>query len=81
MSFFCFFWRKAGQTLGMRAWRLQIIKRESQQYPETYQCICRCVLAPIGLLLFISAFFNPQRQCLHDQMTRTQTILLDKEKP
>jgi len=79
LGFFCFFWQRAGQTLGMRAWRLKIVNKDSEQTPNFYQCIYRCFLAPIGLLLCISVFFNKKRQCLHDQITRTQTILIDKE--
>lgn len=78
VGFFCFFWHKAGQTLGMRTWRLKIIQQDTQQYPSLVQGIARCFLAPVGLLLFISAFLHPNRQCLHDQITKTQTILVDK---
>ena len=79
MLFFCFFWSRAGQTLGMRAWRLKIINCQ-QQSPSWLQCIARCILAPIGWLLFFLALFRADRQCLHDRLTHTQTIILPKYK-
>lgn len=83
LGFFCYFWMRAGQTLGMRAWRLQIIRagtHNTRAMPSLPQCIGRCLLAPLGLLLCITGLFRADRQCLHDLWTGTQLILLDKPK-
>ena len=80
LGFFCFFWIKAGQTLGMRAWRLVVVDKETQEYPSIYQCLGRCLLAPIGLSLFVIALVRKDRQCLHDNLTHTQILLLKKAK-
>ncbi len=80
VSFFCYFWCKAGQTLGMRAWRLQIVTEDNTAFPTISQCVIRCILAPLGLGLFITAFLRQDQQCLHDISSRTCTILLPKDK-
>ncbi|ODS23927.1 hypothetical protein AB835_06300 [Candidatus Endobugula sertula] len=80
MSFFCFFWIKAGQTLGMRAWRLKIIDQQTQQFPSLAQCLGRCCFSVIGLVLFFTALFHKKRQCLHDIMTHSMVVLVPKEK-
>lgn len=79
-GFFCFFWTKAGQTLGMRAWRIRIAQQSSLDFPNTIPCLLRCLFAPIGLSLFFTAFFRKDRQCLHDLISGTRVILLKKEK-
>ena len=79
VGFFCFFWMKAGQTLGMRAWRLKIVKEETLHTPSLLQCLGRCVFAPIGLASFFIALLRSDQQCLHDIITKTQVILLPKD--
>lgn len=78
--FFCFFWQRIGQTLGMKAWRLKILQRETEYTPTTLQCLIRLTLAPVGLLLFFTAFFREDKQCLHDIISKTQVTLTEKDK-
>ncbi len=80
LSFFCYFWKKAGQTLGMRAWRLKVVKEGTNEPPTLRQCLIRCALASIGYALFFIALLRNDNQCLHDTASLTQTILLEKEK-
>lgn len=79
VGFFCYFWRKAGQTLGMRAWRLRVVTQDNSAFPSITQCLVRCILAPIGLGLFMTAFLRQDQQCLHDISSGTCVILLPKE--
>jgi uncharacterized RDD family membrane protein YckC len=79
IAFFCFFWRKAGQTLGMRAWRLKIVTAKTHQRPSIQQCIMRCFFAPVGIVFGLSSLFRKDKQCLHDLLTQSQVILVDKE--
>lgn len=81
VGFFTYFWRRGGQTLGMRAWRLQV------QTPEggiiSYQqCLLRCALAPLSMAAFglgyLWCLFDPQRQTLHDRLTKTRVVTLPK---
>ncbi len=78
IGFFCFFWMRAGQTLGMRAWRLKIVKEETQQTPSLLQCIGRCLLAPFSLTIFFVGLVRNDKQCIHDIATKTQVVLLPK---
>lgn len=81
--FFCYFWRKSGQTLGMKTWRMKMYRSESLQLPGYGQCALRCCLAPVSMLLFGLGYwlmyFNQDRQTLHDKLTSTRVLLLAKE--
>ncbi len=79
LSFFCFFWIKAGQTLGMRAWRLKVVQElNDHRHPTLTQCLLRCLFAPLGLSFFIIAYIRKDKQCLHDLISNTQLILTPK---
>jgi uncharacterized RDD family membrane protein YckC len=79
--FFCFFWRRSGQTLGMRAWRL-ILTNEHGQAPGNGQCVMRCLLAPLALGCFGLGYFwcwlDPQKLAVHDRLTKTRVTVLPK---
>jgi len=75
-------WRyKGGQTLGMKAWRLQL-RADSGGQLSWQQCIIRCVLAPIMLGLcgigYFYSVFDKQSRCAHDIIIRTHMVLLPK---
>jgi uncharacterized RDD family membrane protein YckC len=80
--FFCFFWRKSGQTLGMRAWRMKVVTQELTLISTT-QSIVRCLLAPISLLLFGFGYFwrwfDAEQLTLHDRLSKTRVIVLPKK--
>lgn len=80
--FFCYFWKKSGQTLGMKTWRMKIINEENR-YPTYSQGFIRCLIAPFSLLFlglgYWWVFSNRERQTLHDQLSKTRTILVEKE--
>lgn len=80
--FFCYFWRKSGQTLGMRAWRMKLVSHDFTT-PSIEQCLIRCFVAPFSLLLlglgYFWRWFDPQKLTLHDRLSKTQVILLPKD--
>lgn len=80
--FFCYFWRKAGQTLGMKTWRIKILSTDGS-LPSYKQCFIRCGCAPISLLCLGAGYWwmyaNAGRQTLHDRLSGTHTYLLTKE--
>lgn len=82
-SFYVFCWRKSGQTLGMKAWRMRLVD-EQLNPPSLKQCILRAIIAPFSLLCFgvgyIYVWFNKNQQTLHDKITKTQVVMLAKEK-
>ncbi len=82
--FFCYFWKKSGQTLGMKTWRMKMYDANSMQLPSYSQCAIRCCCAPFSLLLFGIGYWimylSPERQTLHDKLSRTRILLQEKAK-
>jgi uncharacterized RDD family membrane protein YckC len=80
-GFFCYFWHSAGQTLGMKTWRLKILSADGQ-LPSYSQCILRCLLAPASLALLGAGYWllytQADRQTLHDRFSQTRTWLVNK---
>jgi uncharacterized RDD family membrane protein YckC len=83
IAFFCFFWMRAGQTTGMRAWRLQLVNAEGKP-PSLQQCLLRCALAPLSMapvgLGYLWCLVDSESMCLHDRISRSHIVLLPKEK-
>lgn len=83
VGFFTYFWRRGGQTLGMRAWRLRVQTPEGGTI-SFKQCLLRCALAPLSMAAFglgyLWCLFDPQRQTLHDHLSGTRVVTLPKEK-
>ena len=48
-AFFILFWRKSGQTLGMQAWRIQLVDEQGQPV-GVRQGLTRCAAALLSLL-------------------------------
>ena len=82
IGFFCYFWRRGGQTLGMRAWRLRLVQRDKLTRVTYQQCLLRCLFATLSLLLMGVGYWwsliDKNRQTLHDRLTKTQVVLLPK---
>ncbi len=82
VSFYCYFWRRSGQTLGMRAWRLKLVS-EDLTVPTLIQCLVRALLAPFSLALlglgYFWALLNVERQTLHGRLSHTRVIRLPKK--
>ena len=75
--FFSWFWTHGGQTLGMRAWRLQLISTDDRP-PTWQQAIVRCIAAIAGGgmagLGYLMMLFDPESRCLHDIVSRTRVM-------
>ncbi len=82
--FFCYFWKKSGQTLGMKTWRMKMYDAHSMQLPSYAQCVIRCCCAPFSLLLFGIGYWimylSPEHQTLHDKLSKTRILLQEKTK-
>lgn len=81
--FFCYFWVRNGQTLGMQAWRLAIVDKHLST-PGWKQAYCRFALAMISaipcLAGYFAALFDTNKQTLHDRLSGTQTIIIPKKR-
>ncbi|NQZ13145.1 MAG: RDD family protein [Algicola sp.] len=77
-AFFCYFWVRGGQTIGMRAWRLRVVDQNGKMI-SIKQAIIRFYvsLAGLGNLWVLVDFKN--RQSLQDYAAKTRTIVLTKE--
>lgn len=81
--FFCYFWHTSGQTLGMKTWRMKIVNSDDLNCPSYPRCIVRFLCAPFSLCLLGAGYWlmytNVERQTLHDKISKTRTVLLNKE--
>ena len=76
-------WRKQGQTLGMKSWRLKLQQADgSLATPE--QCIKRSLLASLsfaaGGIGYLWCLVPPAKVCLHDIYSATEVVVLPKSK-
>jgi len=77
-GFFLWFWRRGGQTLGMRAWRLRIYStvEEPMTWPRLFIRLVTS-LGGLGTLLVLFDFKN--KQSLQDRLAKTEVLQLSKE--
>ena len=73
-SFYLYFWRRGGQTLGMMSWKLKIISKSCD--PITIrQGIIRFLCAwPSFFCLglgYIWLYFDPENDTVHDKLSKT----------
>lgn len=83
LSYFLYFWKKSGQTVGMKAWRIKLISREDS--PLTVkQLLLRLVVAiPAYLLLFLGVlwqYWDKDQLNWQDRASKTKIVYLPKKK-
>lgn len=82
--FFGWFWCHGGQTLGARAWRLQVRRLDGTalHWPDAMLRFALGALAwlPLGLGL-VMCLFDHRRRALHDYFSGTEVVLLPKAGP
>lgn len=75
-------WRRGGQTLGMRAWRLQLLSRDGCTAPSWNRLALRFVVAWISLAALGLGFFwsllDRERRTWHDLASGTVMLRLPK---
>ena len=79
--FFCGFWLRGGQTLGLRAWRLRVESVDGQALTPR-QALARFLaaflaLVPAGLGL-VWLLFDAEHRAWHDRMSGTRVVYLPK---
>lgn len=81
--FYWFFWCRGGQTLGMRAWRLQL-RQTNGQFATLPQALVRGLVGPISLVLFGLGYWwclwDKQGRTWHDIASNTEVVQLPKIK-
>lgn len=78
IGFYVYFWLRAGQTLGMKAWRLLLLQQNGQQL-ALRQAILRAIFALGGLGNFWLFVRWGKGLALQDQLTQTQMVVISKE--
>ena len=80
-GFFCIFWRKSGQTLGMQAWRIKLVDFDGGT-PSLPKAVVRCVGAALSMaclgLGYLWCLIDRKKRYWHDYLSRTELILLPK---
>ncbi len=79
--FFVRFWLKGGQTLGMRAWKLMVIRHDGLSLTPK-DAILRFLSATLSLLPFgaglLWMLFDSKKLAWHDRLSATRLIILKK---
>ena len=81
IGFFCWFWIKNGQTLGMQAWRLRIDKLEGGRL-SLGQALIRILMAAVSAACFglgyLWILFDRDKRSWHDICSKSRVVLLPK---
>jgi uncharacterized RDD family membrane protein YckC len=81
IGFFSLFWLKSGQTLGMQAWRIQLVDFEGNP-PSAGKAVLRCCGALVSAaclgLGYLWCLVDRNNRYWHDYLSRTELILLPK---
>ncbi len=76
-AYFIISWRRAGQTIGMRAWRLHLVSNDGSRISQR-QAWLRFGMAIVSLLAlgigFLWSLFDQKRRCWHDIVSGTHLI-------
>ncbi|NAW68120.1 RDD family protein [Vibrio sp. V27_P1S3P104] len=73
--FFVFFWTRAGQTLGMRAWKIMLRNADGSLISST-QALIRLATSVFGLGNLI-VLIDPQKRSFQDMWAKTEVVRLD----
>ncbi len=80
-GFYSAFWIKSGQTLGMQAWRIQLVS-DSGGSPSVRQALLRCAGATLSLgcagLGYLWKLVDRNDRYWHDYMSATHLVLLPR---
>lgn len=82
VGFFGWFWTRRGQTLGMQAWRLRVLREDGSllTWLDTLKRLAAALvsLAPLGLGYFW-LWIDRDKLTWHDRWTHTRVTVLPKK--
>jgi uncharacterized RDD family membrane protein YckC len=81
--FFCVFWTRSGQTLGMLAWRLRVVRNDGSRLTWR-DALVRLGGACVSLALLGLGYFwiwiDRDRLAWHDRWSGTRVVVEEKKK-
>ena len=76
--YFVLSWRRGGQTIGMRAWRVRVVDAETGRSPTATRGLLRFAVALLSLLAagtgFLWCLVDRDRRAWHDLAARTRVV-------
>ncbi len=83
VAFFSAFWLKSGQTLGMQAWRIKLVRIDGGK-PSFAQALLRCFGAAVSAgclgMGYLWKLVDRNNRYWHDYLSGTELKLLPKQK-
>jgi uncharacterized RDD family membrane protein YckC len=80
-SFYCWFWTRSGQTLGMLAWRLRTDSLAGGRL-NLQQALIRFAVAWPGFLMlgagFLWMYLDDQGDTVHDKLSKSKVVVVPK---
>ena len=81
LSYYVFSWKRGGQTIGMKAWRIYLVPDHHQKL-IFQELIIRFFIAQVSAIAFgagyLMRFFHPQKRFLHDLLSHTHLVYRPK---
>lgn len=78
-AYFTWFWRRGGQTLPMKTWHIKVVSAAGHPL-DIRTAMLRYLYAALGTfalgITYIWAFFDRDRQFLHDRLAGTRVVSL-----
>lgn len=78
LGYFCLSWCLAGQTMGMRAWKIRLVRQDGSLL-NLQLCLCRAALACLSLMMggagWLFARWDDKKRTLHDRLCHTRIVL------
>lgn len=80
-AFFSWFWMHGGQTLGMRAWRMKLLRQDGGKV-SLKQALIRCAGALLSILAlglgYLWVLFDQDKLSWHDRLSGTRLVMTEK---
>jgi uncharacterized RDD family membrane protein YckC len=81
LGFFCGFWIRGGQTLGMRAWRLMVVRYDGNRL-HLRDALARFAAAALSWTVlgagFLWSLLDREKLTWHDRLSGTRLVMLKK---
>lgn len=83
IGFFGLFWTRRGQTLGMMAWRLKVVRVDGAllSWTDTFKRLAGALVSWLPAALgYFWIWIDREQLAWHDRWSRTRVIVLPKKK-